>query len=150
MSPMSDDADDKSDVSRPRSVLFACSMNSVRSPMAAALAQAMYGDRMTIDSAGVYEGALDPFAEAVMREEGIDVSGHHSKTFEEIDPSKFDLIIALTRSAADAAAQFAPAERIEFWPAPNPSDTHGGREAVLDAYRATREMLRKRIVARFG
>lgn len=134
----------------PRSVLFACNMNSVRSPMAAAIARAVLGPRVRIDSAGIYEGALDPFAEAVMREEGVDLSGHHAKTFAEANAGSFDLIVALTREAADAAARYAPGERIEFWPIENPSDVYGNREAVMAAYRTVRDGLRKRIGARFA
>ena len=69
---------------RPQAVLFACGMNSVRSPMAAGLFKHFYG-RTYVGSAGVRKGELDPFAVAVMAELGQDISGHKPMTFEELE-----------------------------------------------------------------
>jgi len=60
--------------SRPRAVLFACGLNAVRSPMAAALLQQMFGRAIYVGSAGVQKGELDPFAVAAMNEIGIDIA----------------------------------------------------------------------------
>jgi len=133
----------------PASVLFVCNMNMVRSPMAAAIAQAMLGEGVRVDSAGIYEGGLDPFALAVMAEQGIDLSDHVPKSFRQAGAGDFDLIVALTPEAAETAAEYAPSERIEYWPIENPSSAYGSREAVMEAYRAVREILRKRISERF-
>ena len=133
-----------------RSVLFACNMNSVRSPMAAALTAAKFGDRMHVESVGCYEGAIDPFAQVVMQEAGVDVSGHVARTFEAVDPAGFDLIVALTPEARREAERFADAARIEEWTIANPSETRGNRDMVLDAYRETRAALERRISERFG
>ena len=79
----------------PASLLFACSENSVRSPMAEALAKRLYGQASYIDSVGVRASDVDCFAAAALDELGIDVHRHHAKTFDDVDPSSFDLIVTL-------------------------------------------------------
>lgn len=132
-----------------QSILFACNMNSVRSPMAAALLRARAGARLQVDSAGVHEGGLDPFVEIVLNEIGAPLTGHQPKPMRKLDLSKFDVVIVLTPEAAAEARQFLPRERIEFWDIENPSDVYGGREEILAAYRSVRDALRKRLGERF-
>ena len=69
-------------VRAPQAVLFACGLNSVRSPMAESLLQHMFPHALYVKSAGVRKGELDPFAVAVMAELGQDISGHRPMTFE--------------------------------------------------------------------
>jgi protein-tyrosine-phosphatase len=132
-----------------QTVLFACNMNSVRSPMAAALLRRSGGDRAGVDSAGVYEGGLDPFVEIVMDELGVSMAGHEPKTLAGADLSKFAVVIALTPEAAIEARRLAPDATIEFWDIENPSDERGGREAVIDAYRRARDEMAGRLRERF-
>lgn len=134
----------------PRSILFTCSMNSVRSPMAASIAEARLGPDVHVESVGVYEGAVDPFAEAVMKEVGLDISGHVSRSFEAVDAGGFDVIVALTTAAKQEADRRAPNAIIEFWDMDNPSNTRGSREQVMEAFRETRAALEKRIMERFA
>ena len=77
----------------PSSVLFACNHNAIRSPMAEAMAKRLYGQTAYLDSVGVQPAELDSFAVAVLDEIGIDLHGHHGKSFDDIDPSSFDLIL---------------------------------------------------------
>jgi protein-tyrosine-phosphatase len=130
-------------------ILFVCNQNSVRSPMAAALLRLTNTDDAQIDSAGVYEGGLDPFVEIVMKELDVEMNGHEPKTLREIDIGSFDRIIALTPEAAIAIRERAPDAPIEFWEVENPSEERGGRNAVIDAYRRVREELAERLKARF-
>jgi len=132
-----------------RSVLFACNLNSVRSPMAAALLRARAGTRLKVESAGVYEGGLDPFVEIVLDEIGVSPARHEPRAMSALDLSKFDLAIALTHEAAAEARRFLPREKIEFWEIENPSEVRGGREEILAAYRAVRDCLDARLRARF-
>ena len=86
--------------SRPQAVLFACGMNAVRSPMAAALMSQMFGRTIYVGSAGVQKGELDPFAVAAMEEIGIDIARHKPMTFEELEDLEglnFDLIVTCRR-----------------------------------------------------
>ena len=132
-----------------KSVLFACNLNSVRSPMAAAILRARAGETLRVDSAGVYEGGLDPFIEAVLGEIGVSLAEHEPKAMNALDLSKFDLAIALTPEAAAEARRFLPRERVEFWDIENPSDVRGGRDQLMAAYRGVREDLEARLKARF-
>jgi len=132
-----------------KSFIFVCNMNSVRSPMAAALLQLNGRGEFCTDSAGVYEGGLDPFVEIVMKELGVSMQAHEPKALSEVDLDGVDVIIALTPEAAVEARRFLPRESIEFWDIDNPSDERGGREAILESYRRVRDDLIERLRARF-
>ena len=137
----------------PPSVLFACSENSVRSPMAEALAKRLYGRSMFLDSAGVRAGeAVDEFAATALGELGIDLHAHRAKSLEDVDPSSFDLIVTLSPEAHHNALEFtrSAAVEVEYWPMADPSAVEGGREVRLDAYRQARDHLLVRLMARFG
>ena len=136
----------------PSSLLFACSENSVRSPMAEALAKRLYGHRVYIDSVGVRATEVDGFAVAALDEIDIDVHRHHAKTFDDVDAASFELIVTLSPEAHHSALEFtrATATEGEYWPMPDPSAVEGSREMRLDAYRHTRDQVLARLKARFG
>jgi len=138
---------------RPQAVLFACGMNSVRSPMAAALFKHYFGSTY-VGSAGARKGELDPFAVAAMEELGLDITKHKPMTFEELEDWEglnFDLIITLSPEAHHKALELTRilAADVEYWPTPDPTPTEGSREQRLDAYRAVRDQLSRRIRERF-
>ena len=136
----------------PPSVLFACSENSVRSPMAEALAKRLYGQASYIDSVGVRASGVDGFVAAALDEVGIDVHRHHAKTFDDVDPSSFDLIVTLSPEAHHQALEFTrgTAAEVEYWPVMDPSGVEGSREMRLEAYRSTRDQILARLKTRFG
>jgi len=135
----------------PGSVLFACTLNSIRSPMAAALFRQIHGVRVFVDSVGVRTAPIDPFAVAVMAEVGIDLSAHQPKSFDELDDTSFDLVISLSPDAQHTAIELtrASACEVEFWPVYDPTAVEGNRDETLAAYRLVRDQLRKRILERF-
>jgi protein-tyrosine-phosphatase len=135
----------------PSSVLFACSRNSIRSPMAAAILKHLWQPRIFVGSVGVRTGALDPFAVAAMEEIGISIACHRPKSFDELEDSSFDLIVSLAPEAQHFAVELTRtmACEVEYWPTLDPSIVEGNRETRLDAYRAVRDALMKRIEARF-
>ena len=140
--------------SRPQAVLFACGLNAVRSPMAAALLRQMLGGSLFVGSAGVRKGDLDAFAVAAMDEVGIDIRAHRPMTFEELDDLdglNFDLIVTLSPEAHHKALELtrALAAEVEYWPTPDPTAIEGNREQRKSAYRSLREQLLERIRARF-
>jgi len=144
-----------SPASQPLAVLFACGLNSVRSPMAAGIFSQLFGRAIYVGSAGVRKGELDPFAVAAMAEIGIDISKHKPVTFEELDEWEglnFDLIVSLAPEAHHRALELTrtSAVDIEYWPTADPSAAEGSREQRLDAYRAVRDQLLDRIRQRFG
>lgn len=137
----------------PGSVLFACTMNSVRSPMAAEIFRHLLGRRAYVESAGVRAGEADPFVTAVMNEIGIDVSRHRPRTIADLDDTSFDLIITLSPEAHHQALELTRtmAVDVEYWPTFDASLMigSGNREQVLQAYRQVRDHLFRRIKARF-
>src|SRR5712672_1876430 len=139
----------------PQAVLFACGLNSVRSPMAASLLQHMFPHALYVKSAGVKKGELDPFAVAVMAELGQDISTHKPTTFEELDDWEglnFDLIITLSPEAHHKALELTRtlAADVEYWPTADPTAIEGSREQRLSAYRDVRDQLLRRIRERFS
>ncbi|MBE9552050.1 MAG: arsenate reductase ArsC [Proteobacteria bacterium] len=135
----------------PSAVLFACSQNSLRSPMAEAIMKHLHGRRVFVDSVGVRAGDLDRFAAEVMEEIGISIENHRSKSFDELEDSSFDVIVTLSPEAQHSAVEMTRtmACEIEFWHTFDPSIVEGNREARLDAYRQVRDQLMKRIIERF-
>src|SRR6201992_2913871 len=140
---------------QPLAILFACGLNSVRSPMAAALFSQLFGRTTYVGSAGVRKGELDAFAVAAMAEIGVDISRHKPTTFEELDELEglnFDLIVTLSPEAHHRALELTrtSAVDVEYWPTADPSDTEGSREQRLDAYRLVRDQLLNRLRERFA
>ena len=136
----------------PGAVLFACSMNAIRSPMASALMRHLTAYKVYAKSAGVRLGETDPFAVLVMDEIGIDISAHEPVTLEALHDTSFDLIISLAPEAHHQALELTRtmAVEVEYWPTQDPSLASGSREQILDAYRACRDELFERIKARFA
>jgi protein-tyrosine-phosphatase len=132
---------------RPQSVLFACSMNAVRSPMAEAIARHFFGKDIFFASAGVRQGRPDPFVATVMDEIGIDLQKHKPHTFEELEDSSYDMIVSLSPEAHHRALEFTRTDAVQvvYWPTLDPTAIDGSRETKLDAYRGVRDGLIKRI-----
>jgi len=136
----------------PDAVLFCCTMNAVRSPMAEGLMKALYGTTAYVDSVGVRAGEPDGFVIAVMQELGIDISRHKAKTFDELHDGSFDLIIAMSPEAQHHAVEMTRtmACDVEFWNTLDPTIIEGSREDRLTAYRQVRDQIRRRLENRFG
>ena len=145
------DADDKP----PSSVLFACGLNSLRSPMAARLFGHLIRPSVPVCSAGVQTDDLDPFAVAAMAEIGLGIGDHQPVTFEELEDLEgldFDLIVTLSPTAHHKALELTHriSAAVEYWPTADPSVIEGSREQRMHGYRELREQLTKRILDRFG
>jgi len=139
----------------PQAVLFACGLNSVRSPMAEGLFRQMLGRAVYVASAGVRKDELDPFAVAALDEVGLDISKHRPMTFEELEDWEglnFDLIVTLSPEAHHKALDLTRtiAADVEYWPTPDPTGQECSRAQRLDAYREVRDMLTTRIKERFA
>ena len=135
----------------PSAVLFACTENAVRSPMAEAILKYLHGRHIYVDSVGVRKGELDGFAVAVMDEIGIDINHHHPKTFEDLEDASFDLVVSLSPEAQHKAVEMTRvvACEVEFWNTFDPSVIEGSREVRLEAYRQVRDELMRHIKKRF-
>jgi len=135
----------------PSSVLFACTRNSVRSPIAEALLRQYQRQRIFVDSVGVRPGEPDPFANQVMEEIGLSLARHRPKAFADLEDSSFDLVVSLSPEAQHSAVELTRGRacEVEYWPILDPSIVEESRESVLAAYRAIRDELKRRIEARF-
>lgn len=138
----------------PGAILFACTMNAVRSPIAAAILRHLVGRRIYVESAGVREGEPDPFVTAVMEEIGIDMSAHRPHTLADLHDTTFDLIVTLSPEAHHQALELTRtmAVDVEYWPTFDASIMvgQGNREQTLDSYRSVRDQLFNKIKQRFG
>ena len=117
----------------------------------------LYGTRIFVDSVGLRrpraeDGEVDPFTSAIMDELGVDLTHHHARTFEDLDDSSFDLVVSLTPEAHHRAVELSRgrATELEYWPTLDPTLAGGSRQSVLDAYRAVRDGLERRLIERFG
>ncbi len=135
----------------PGAVLFCCTLNAVRSPMAEAILKHLHGNRIYVDSVGVRRGPLDSFAVTVMDEIGIDLSRHRVKSFDDLEDSYFDLVISLSPDAQHRAVEMTRTMACEllYWNTFDPTSVRGSRESRLDAYRQVRDHLMARIRERF-
>ena len=135
----------------PGAILFVCSENALRSPMAESLLKHFLGHRIYVDSVGVRAGKIDGFAVEVLEDIGIDISRHHSKSFDDLEDDYYDLIITLSPEAQHRAVELTRtmAVDLEFWHTFDPSIVEGNRETRLDAYRKVRDQLMERILKRF-
>lgn len=118
--------------------------------MAKALAEKHTKRRVFVESAGLIAGALDPFSVAAMEERGVDISEHKAKTLADVKVELFELVVALTEESRDMIAQKFPDVKLEYWMTPDPSDSEGNRNQVMDSYRLVRDHLEVRIADRLA
>ena len=137
---------------QPSNILFACTLNAVRSPMAAALMRHLAGEGIYVESAGVKAGALDPLAVEAMEEIGLKIGQHRPRCFEDLEDGSFDLVITLSPEAQHKAVELTrtAATEVEYWPTIDPTAVEGSREQRLAAYRAVRDQLLGRLKQRFS
>jgi protein-tyrosine-phosphatase len=135
----------------PSAVLFCCTMNEIRSPMAEGLMKRYHGSRVFVDSAGVQQGKLDYLMVDVMAEMDIDMSNHKPKTFDNLADDSFDMVISLSPHAQHKAVDLTRYMHCEvkFWNIFDPSLVEGSRATKLAAYRQVRDQLRQKILDLF-
>jgi len=127
---------------RVSTVLFICTGNSARSPMAAGWLNHLGGGRVTARSAGVTPAPLHPLAVAAMAEHGVDISGHRPAHLSTFAGRSFSRAITLCDRAREACGELPGASEAVHWSIPNPAQAH---PPDLDSFRATARELRARI-----
>src|SRR5690554_5576678 len=137
---------------RPRSILFLCGMNAIRSPMAEAIARQVLPPSIFLASAGVRAGQRDPFVDAVLAEKGLSLGDRQPQRLDDLEDAYFELIVTMAPEAHHAALELtrSVAVDVEYWPTADPSTASGTRERILEAYRDVRDRLEARIIARFA
>ena len=128
---------------RPRGILFLCVQNSARSQLAEGIARFLAPPATAVFSAGSAPAFVRPQAIAVLGEIGIDISGHRSKAVAEIDPAAVDTVVTLCDE--EACPVFLGDVVRLHWGLPDPAKAAGDEAARLDAFRATRDELFRRL-----
>lgn len=125
-----------------KGILFLCVANSARSQMAEGLGLLIFGDRADVQSAGSEPSKVNPYAIEVMREIGTDLTTHHSKSVQSIDPSSVDIVITLC--AEEVCPVFLGQAKRLHWPIPDPAskDLSIPREEMLGRFRTARDTIR--------
>jgi arsenate reductase (thioredoxin) len=134
-------------LNRPPHILFLCVANSARSQMAEGLARSMYGSSAVVASAGSKPSRVNPYAIDVMKEAGIDLSSHASKSVDDIDPADVDVVITLC--AEEVCPVFLGTVKRVHWPIPDPAsnDPSLDREEMLARFRTARDTIRSKLEA---
>lgn len=129
-------------------VLFICQLNSVRSPMAEGLLRKRLGSKVNVKSCGLTPDDPNDFMLTIMKEVGIDMTGHEPLALEDVQHEHFDRIIAFTTGAKAGAEAVlgSGGPEIELWAVPNPGEGSLDVRALLNNYRA----IRTNIDARLG
>lgn len=125
-------------------VLILCTGNSARSQMAEGLLRAMAGDRFEVASAGVAPTRVRPEAIAAMKEIGIDISEHRSKSIEEFNTQTFDYVITVCDNANQQCPTFPGAFHIH-WSIEDPAVVPGDDNTRLKAFSIARDDLVQRL-----
>ena len=124
-------------------ILFLCVANSARSQMAEGLARHHYSN-FNIQSAGSNPSQVNPFAIEAMREKGIDITSHTSKSVKDIDISKVDLVITLC--AEEVCPVLSTETKRLHWPIEDPAGHQGSHEDQLNRFRVARDSIEDKIL----
>ncbi len=131
----------------PRHVLFLCVANSARSQMAEGIARSLAPSGTRISSAGSSPSCLNPLAVRALAEIGIDISGHRSKSVNEIPPQDVDAVVTLC--AEEVCPVFLGKALRVHWGLPDPAAAIGSDDERLQAFRGVRDELRRRLAVVF-
>jgi arsenate reductase len=132
-------------MSRPR-VLFLCTGNSCRSQMAEGFLRSLAGEQFDVVSAGsTPTGKVHPIAIDAMREVGVDISKHTSKSLDVFAGEKFDYVITVCDNAREACPNFPGAAKQLHWSFDDPAHATGTDEQKMPVFRRVRDEIRHRI-----
>lgn len=122
-----------------QTVLFVCTANAARSQMAEGYLRATYGDRYEVFSAGTRKARVSVPAITVMREIGIDIAHHRSKTLNEVADMSFDIAVTLCDNARKVCPVIPGAGKTIHRGFFDPHLTTGTDDEILAGYRGVRD-----------
>ncbi len=127
-----------------KSVLFLCTGNSCRSQMAEGWARHLWGVKYDCYSAGTEKHGMNPYAVEVMQEAGVDISGQHSKTVQELPKIQFDLVVTVCDAAKEKCPYFPGGKVVHQGFADPPKLAQGlkDKEEILKVYRQVRDEIK--------
>lgn len=126
-------------------VLFLCTHNSARSQMAEGLLRKLAGDRFEVSSAGTERTRVQPLAIEAMREIGIDISGHTSKTLDAFEGQTFDYVITVCDRANESCPIFPGTTERIHWSFEDPTAATGTDQQRLRVFRGVRDAIQQRL-----
>lgn len=127
-------------------VLILCTGNSARSQMAEGLLRELGGSRFEVESAGVISSFVRPQAIEAMKEIGIDISGHRSKSVDEFAGQKFDYVITVCDNAKENCPVFPGSTKRIHWSFDDPADAAGDEAEKLAIFRRVRDEIKNRLL----
>lgn len=130
-------------------ILVLCTGNSARSQMGEGLFRAEGGPDVEVFSAGTRPSLVRPEAIAVMKELGIDLSGHRSKSVDEFTGQPFDLVVTVCDNARDTCPVFPAAVERLHWSFEDPAALEGTEAERLAEFRRIRDQIHQRVKAFF-
>ena len=133
-----------------KKILFICTHNSARSQMAEGYMNAKYGARFEVFSAGTEVTRVHPMAIAVMKEIGIDISGHQSKLIDELFGKGIETVITVCDSVQRAWPFFPGAKEEIHQSFPDPSGFTGTDEEIRIGFQRVRDEIIRWIDGTFG
>jgi arsenate reductase (thioredoxin) len=134
---------------RTTKILVLCTGNSTRSQMGEGLFRAEGGAGFEVFSAGTKPSAVRPEAIAVMKEIGIDISGHRSKAVDEFSGQVFDCVVTVCDNARDNCPVFPASSERMHWSFEDPAALEGSEAERLSAFRRIRDQMHARVKAFF-
>ena len=129
----------------PPRVLFLCTHNSARSQMAEGFLRAMAGDRFEAGSAGTEKTSVNPLAIRAMAELGIDLGGHTSKVYADVEVPAWDYLITVCDDANERCPWVPGSVQRLHWSFPDPSKVAGTDEERYAAFVSVRDAIRGRV-----
>ena len=129
----------------PPRVLFLCTHNSARSQMAEGFLRAMAGDRFEAGSAGTEKTSVNPLAVRAMAELGIDLGGHTSKVYADVEVPAWDYLITVCDDANERCPWVPGSVQRLHWSFPDPSRASGTEEERLVVFRRVRDQIQARL-----
>ncbi len=122
-----------------KKVLFICTHNSARSQMAEGIMNAIYGDKFIAFSAGTEPRGVNPFAIEALKEIGIDISHHKSKSIDEFKGETFDYVVTVCDNAREKCPYFPGGKKYIHRSFMDPASVEGTPEEKLEAFRKVRD-----------
>ena len=126
-------------------VMFVCTGNSARSQMAEGFARHYGQGRVEAHSAGMEPSRLNPYAVRVMREQGIDISGHQSKAFDWDLARQMDVVVTVCGHANESCPVLPPEVKRLHWPLEDPAAAKGSDDEILTTFRQVRDQVESRV-----
>ncbi|WP_299178257.1 arsenate reductase ArsC [uncultured Chryseobacterium sp.] len=126
-----------------KKILVLCTGNSCRSQIAEGYLKHFAKDKAEVYSAGIETHGVNPTAIAIMKEDGIDISGHTSNNINEYNNIEFDFVITVCDNAKENCPYFPTKAQKYHCNFPDPAKAVGTEEEMMNEFRTVRELIKK-------